>query len=553
MAAKIVRVPFPEVPVASSRRVLAVLAVTAFAAGVPARAAERPRLVVLVSVDQMRADYLERGRDLWSGGLRRLLDEGAWFGDAAFSYSHTVTCAGHATLSTGTLPARHGMVLNEWWDRATADGVRCTEDASLRDWPIGGEPRAEGPGDGPGRLLSATLADVLRFSRDARVAVFSIKARSAITLAGQRADAIAWLADDGRWTTSSHYGPAPGFLVELAKTVGPAADAGRAWERRLALDRYFGVDASPWERPPDGWDVELPHGIAAQGEPGLVGQWKTSPFADAAVARLALGAVRELELGSDPRRVDLLAVGFSALDAVGHAFGPESHEVQDLLFHLDATLGELIDGLDANVGAGNWVLGLSADHGVAPIPERVSDAGLEAGRISPSAIAREVEAALAAVLGPGRRVAGATHTDLYFEPGGWEALRDSPAARAAALTAILAVPGVERVYTREQLISGPDELDATGRRVARSFHPERSGDLLLVWKPYWISSSAATTHGTSRGYDRNVPLLLLGSEVVPGRYLAPASPVDLAPTLATLAGVTLGETDGRLLAEALRP
>jgi len=537
--------------VSSLRSAVAVAVLVA--AGVPGAAGEHPRLVVLVSVDQMRADYLERGRDLWSGGLKRLMGEGAWFRNAAFPYSHTVTCAGHATLSTGTVPARHGMVLNEWWDRASARTVRCTEQEALRNQPIGGEPLAEGPGDGPGRLLSATLADVMRLSSDAKVASFSLKARSAIGLAGQRADAIAWLGDDGRWTTSSHYGPAPAFLVELAKTVGPGVDAGRVWERRLPAERYTGADASAWERPPDGWTAEFPHAIGPAGAPASVGQWRTSPWGDAAVAKLALGAVRALGLGSGPGRTDLLAVSFSSLDYVGHAFGPASHEVQDLLLGLDATLGGLMDGLDASVGRGRWTLALSADHGVAPIPELAAAAGLDAGRISPASIARDVEEALVPVMGPGTRVAAVSHTDLYFLPGVWEnELRGHPEARAAALSAILANPGVERVYTRDELAGGGADLDATGQRVAASFHPERSGDLLLVWKPYWISSSSGATHGTSRGYDRSVPVLLMGADVVPGSYLTPASPVDVAPTLALLAGVTLSETDGRVLGEAIR-
>lgn len=529
--------------------VLACLAALPVASG---HAAGRPTLVVLVSVDQLRADYFERERDLFSDGLRRLLDDGAWLRNTEFPYSHTVTCAGHATLSTGTVPARHGMVLNAWWDRETARGVRCTDDDALRNQPLGGEPWAEGPGDGPGRLLSATLGDVLRLSAHGRVASFSLKARSAIGLAGHGADAIAWLGDDGRWTTSSYYGPAPGFLVEEAAAVGPKADAGRVWERRLPADRYSGPDDVAWEQPPPGWDAGFPHALAGIDDPALLAQWRSSPFSDAALARLALAAVDELELGGDPGRTDLLAVSFSALDYVGHGFGPASHEVQDLLLHLDATLGDLLAGLDERVGAGRWVLGLSADHGVAPLPELAREHGLDAGRLVPEEIAHTLDAALAEQLGPGERVAAATHTDIYLKPGVWEELRAAPAVLQAALHAIESVPGVERVYTRDQLRERGAGLDATGRRVAASFHPDRSGDLVMVWKPYWISSTAGTTHGTSRGYDRRVPLVLFGPGVAPGHYLAPASPTDLAPTLALLAGVTLPETDGRILGEALR-
>jgi hypothetical protein len=149
-------------------------------------------------------------------------------------------------------------------------------------------------------------------------------------------------------------------------------------------------------------------------------------------------------------------------------------------------------------------------------------------------------------------VASATHTDLYLEPGVWDELRDSPAALELIRSTVLATPGVERVYDRDQLAEGGADLDAIGRRVALSFHPERSGDLVMVWKPYWLSSSAGSTHGTPRGYDRRVPVLLFGPGVVPGARLEPATPLDIVPTLALLAGVTPGESDGRVLIEALR-
>jgi predicted AlkP superfamily pyrophosphatase or phosphodiesterase len=516
-----------------------------------------PGLIVLVSVDQMRGDYVERYRGDWAGGLRRLLDGGAWFRQATYSYSHTVTCAGHATISTGTLPRTHGMVLNEWWDRGSGESVRCTADPSVRNLPYGAEPPPEGlPGDGPGRLLSPTLADVLRLEAGARVASLSLKARSAIALAGREADLAVWLDGEGRWTTSSAFADSPpGFLAETAAALAPQTAVGWAWQPRRAIETYRGADDVAWERPPRGWGVTFPHVIGEGAESvasptawAVADHWRRSPLSDAALVELALAAADGLQLG---RRgtTDYLAIGFSALDYVGHKFGPDSAEVEDLLLRLDESLGMLLAGLEASLGPDGFVLALTADHGVSPIPEGVRAAGLDAGRVSTEDLAAGVEELLVTRLGPGRYVAAMTHTDLYFAPGVYERI-DAAGLLPAVADRLAKGPGVERVFRKEQL-AGPAGDDASLRAHARSYHPDRSGDLVVSWKPYWISSSDGATHGTERAYDTRVPILLYGPGIRTGRYLTEAHPVDVAPTLAFLSGVILPSPEGRVLSEAL--
>ena len=560
----------------------------------PSRA--RPKLVVLLVVDQMRADYIDKFQHQWTGGLRRLIDGGAWFRQAAYPYLSTVTCAGHATISTGTFPATHGMVLNAWWDRESGKGRGCTEDP--RSQVISYSAAAKG-GHSPVRLAVPTFADELRaqMGPSSRIVILSLKPRSAIMLAGQRADVVTWFdTGAGSWVTSLAYTTSPvSFLEKFLQAHPVEKDFGKSWSRTLPDRAYLFEDNAADEKPPPGWTAIFPHGLKGQsnepaqnqatgipseslaGKPdiGFYEAWVESPFSDAYLGRMAQAAVDALGLGKG-RGTDFLGVGFSALDFVGHDFGPRSHEVQDMLVRLDATVGALLSHLDRAVGPGNYVVALSADHGVAPIPEQMSREGLDAGRIVTNQVVERVEQALEPLFGPGKpaknqsdsisrgslagkHVARMLYTDFYFAPGVYQKLAADSAAMQAAMDAILAVPGVWRVFRGDELGDLRDTGDRVARAAALSYYPGRSGDLIVVPKPYWffvlaseeLPPGPAATHGTAYAYDARVPLILMGRGIKPGEYLVPATPADIAPTLAFLCGITLARTDGRVLAEAL--
>ncbi len=523
---------------------------------VPAvQAADRPRLVVILVVDQFRADYIETYEQQWTRGLRQLLDEGARFPEAAYPYLTTVTCAGHATIVTGSYPATHGMIANSWWDRASGSRVRCTFDPAMPAVSYG-DRTLDHDGESPHRLLVPTLADEMRLQLGggSRVATFSLKERSAIMLAGQRADALLWLGGDGSWLTSRAFSDRPvTFLADVMAAHPIAAAQDAAWRRAHEANRYLYVDAADGERPPAGWNRAFPHPLAgADGaDAQFVERWKTSPWSDAYLARLAVAAVEQLESGQR-EAVDYLAVGFSALDLVGHRFGPRSHEVQDVLVRLDETIGTLLDELDTQVGAGRYVVALSADHGVSPVPEQMQAAGFDAGRVRMRTIRERVESALVPHFGPGTYVAGVAASGVYFAPGVYARLTANPRALDAAIDALRTSPGVARVLRRETLVAARGSADPDERAAALSFHPERSGDLIFTHKPYWISGNAAS-HGTAHLYDRRVPLILYGTGIRPGQYAGAATPADIAPTLARLINVTLAWPDGRVLTDALAP
>jgi predicted AlkP superfamily pyrophosphatase or phosphodiesterase len=292
--------------------------------------------------------------------------------------------------------------------------------------------------------------------------------------------------------------------------------------------------------------MSFPHPIASREG------WESSPLSDAYTVGMAIAAVDALKLGRGPG-TDFLGISFAALDKVGHDFGPHSHEVQDILINLDRQLGLLLARLDRDLGPDGYTVALSADHGVAPNPEQVNELGFEAGRIDVKKLTAALDDVLAGELGPGKYVATIQHTDIYFQPGVYQRLVENPDVLEAAMAVVRRTPGVWRVYRRETLLAGDNDLDPITRAAARSYFDGRSGDLVLLPRAYWITSSSTTTHGTGHRYDTRVPVVLFGHGIRPGQYLQPASPIDIAPTLAFLSSVTLSDPMGRVLVEALDP
>ena len=524
-----------------------------------------PRLIVLIAVDQMRADYVDRFRQQWTRGLHRLLTEGAWFRQNFYPYASTVTCAGHSTIGTGTIPAVHGMILNSWWDRAARKEVKCVDDESAaivsygRAVPTVGESLAT--------LKTTTLADELRaqLSPSGRVIGFSLKARSVITLSGRRPVAVAWFDDLGAWVTSTAFskGPVP-EVADFVSRNPVERDFGRAWDRALPKDAYLFEDPAIGSKPTKRMSRSFPHLLAgaggAQPDGTFYDQWQISPLIDDYMERMAIDVAERLKIGKTSS-TDMIALSFSGLDKVGHDYGPHSHEVQDVLVRLDRTLGDLFTDLDRLVGVENYTVALSADHGVAPFPERSIAEGLDAGRVTPAALTAQVEQILSDALGlaggkgppekQSKWIDRLIHTDFYLAPGAYDRLAAQPALLERVRTAIRALPGILQVYTRDELAANRFDDDPIGRNLAHSFFAPRSGDLIVAMRPYWIVQTTGTTHGTSYAYDAHVPLILMGKGIVRGEYLAPTAPTDIAPTLAFLAGVTLPSVRGRVLTEAL--
>jgi predicted AlkP superfamily pyrophosphatase or phosphodiesterase len=540
------------------------LAVAVLAAAIGASAAPRqtgnpnppkpaPSLVVILVVDQMRADYIERFKNDWTGGLRRLVIDGAWYRKAAYPYLTTVTCAGHSTIATGSFPLHHGIFQNFWWDRAERALTFCMSDPDAKDIGYGGVSLPGG--ESAHNIRVPTFADEIRTEQHGRVVALSLKSAAAISLAGHGGDAVTWLTlPGGVWATSSAYTTTPVPAVDAFARANPiAADYGKSWTRLLNPARYQDVDGVG-EAPPRGWTTAFPHvlkGAGKEPDADFVLQWEASPFADEYLGRFAAALTRSMQLGQQGR-TDVLAVSFSSPDVVGHAFGPRSPEIQDMYAHLDRTIGRLLEDLDRTVGAGKYVVALTGDHGVTPIPEQLVAEGREGGRLNSATIAAAIEQHLKKALGDGTRVARVNGNDVYFEPGVYDQLSASPAVLASLIEKLTRLDGIERVFRSEEARDGAGSSDRLVRAASLSYVPGRSGDLILVPRGGWMFAAAGTTHATAGADDQQVPIVLFGFGIKRGEYTDAATPADIAPTLAALSGVSMPNVDGRVLREALK-
>ena len=504
-----------------------------------------PQLVVVLVVDQMRADYLQTFDRHWHGGFRTLLSEGLVFDNARYPYLNTLTCAGHSTIGTGALPHTHGMVANAWWDRSARRMFGCTSDPEAADISYG---RPAQIGNSGKAILVPTLADELRAQKPgARVVSLSLKARSAIGLAGHGGDAVVWFDDEsGSFATSRAFAAAPVPAVKAFIDAHPyEQENGSSWTLSAPADSYVMRDAGVGERPPASWSGLFPHRLA--GRNGVDAQffqlWQASPRSDAYLEGLAESLIDSLALGQRDT-TDFLGISFSALDEVGHSFGPESREIEDVLRQLDVALQRLIAHLDAKVGRANYMLALSADHGVAPI----ASAPL-GGRIANEDVRERIDETLTGLFGEltlGSYVEAANFTDVYLAPGVFDRLKASHSAMATLEQSLKAIPGIEYVLRSDRL--SDNSSDPAVRSASLSYRADRSGDLILVPKKFWYFSGRAgggTTHGTLHDYDQHVPFILLGGTVRHGHSRTGVTPADIAPTLARFAGVRLPKAEGK--------
>jgi predicted AlkP superfamily pyrophosphatase or phosphodiesterase len=534
-------------------RLIALACGIALLAAIP-HAATPPKLAVVIVVDQMRADYVDRFNGDWNSGLKKMVDQGAWFRRAAYPYLNTFTCAGHATVGTGAYPVVSGVFQNAWFDRATSNIVTCTDDPNVTAVSYGGT-RVDN--EGPAHLKVPTFADEMRRQKGAKVVSLSLKARSAIMLAGHGGDAVTWLNEslDG-WETSSTYATAPVPQVKAFVDANPIeADLGKVWTLAMPANKYQHPDAGLGEAAPAGWSTRFPHPLNGQGQgrvdAAYYGQWERSPFADAYVGRMAAALVDAFQLGKRDT-TDVLLVSFSTPDLVGHAFGPKSVEIQDIYVNLDRTIGQLFDDLDRLVGKGEWVAGLSADHGVTEIPEQLVASMREGGRFDARALVTAVEQELRKSFGNEPAIIRMVGNDIYLRPG----LASELAANKGALDAVLEAAqttGVQRAFLASQLTApgATTSRDALLRAAALSYVPVRAGDIIVALKPGWMSGSIGTTHGSANQDDQRVPVLFYGAGIKPGRFNDAASPADLVPTLASVVGITLPQAQGKALASAL--
>lgn len=495
---------------------------------VSAQVAKRPKLVVAIAVDQFRYDYLVRFRDQYSGGLSRLLTQGAVFTNAHYEHFPTVTAIGHSTFLTGAIPSISGIIGNDWYDRETKKMIASIEDSKVQ--MLGGAGRA-GKAASPRRLLVSTLGDELKMAgRGSKVIGISVKDRSAILPAGHMADGAYWYDAEGGSFVSSTY-----YFKELP-----------AWARdfnqtRLA-DKYEGAE---WKPVAGGTALKT---MGKKSDAKYYSSLESTPYANELIEKFAESAIAGEQLGRR-NATDVLTVSFSANDAIGHNVGPDDPQVKDISIRTDRLLADLFKYIDAQVGMRNVLVVFTADHGVAPLPELNQERRMPGGRVH--GVTEAVTKRLTEKYGAGKWVEGGIEVSMYLD---YDLIRSKKLqlkeVEETAAEAARELKHVFRVYTKDQLIHGAVPGDPIDKRILNGFNQQRSPDVIVLLDPYYLTGKTGTSHGTAFGYDTHVPVIFMGDGIRPGKYPKRVMVNDIAPTLAMMLEVeTPSGAVGRALDE----
>ena len=513
------------------------------------------RLILVISVDQMRYDYLTRFRDLYKGGFRELLDHGAVFSNANYRHANTETGPGHSVILSGRHASHSGILMNRWYDSFLRKAVNVVDDPVQS--VIGGQGRSASPTNFQG----FTLGDVLKQkSPGSRVLTVALKDRAAILMAGRCADGAFWFeSEGGRFVTSSYYmKTSPKWLEEWNSRRFPDSYSGKSWTRLLSdeslYEKYAGKDDAPGEA--DGKDTVFPHVFHSKvGETRFYDELRRSPYADELVLSMATELLKAYDLGKGPS-TDILGVGFSATDYIGHTFGCDSQEIMDQMLRLDQTLQKLFQAVDSRVKLSQTLIVLTADHGSMPLVESLRAKGIDARRVrSQELIAPVVKALQAKYPNLQGLVAFAEVPDFYLDE---EVIAKHGIRReeveSTIASALLKTGFVEAVYTQSQLMYASGDEDPYWSSYQNSFFQPRSPHIIARLKKYIYLGDypGGTGHGTPYEYDTHVPIVFLGSGITGGTYPNPCGPEDIAPTLAQLLGIEFPkESDSRLLTEMM--
>lgn len=530
--------------------VVVLVLVSIVASASSADAKEDPKLVLLVIVDQMRGDLLASFESRFgSGGFRRILSGGRHYAHARFEHAATFTAAGHAAVVTGADAAGHGLPGNDWLDRETGEIVYCIEDPEHR---IVGSP-STGVGVSPRLLDCTTIADELirsseRASRLSRAFAVSIKDRGAVIPAGHRGKAFWYDRSSGRFVSSSYHYPSglPKWAVRWNAMQHADRYRGVSWKLLRERETYIAgnADDRPWEAPRSGLGRTFPHTLDADGasDTTFYARLPVTPFGDRLTLDFTLALLEAERIGKGVA-TDFLSVSFSATDYIGHEFGPDSLEYEDQILRLDACIADLLARIDETVGLDETLVVLTADHGVASAPEYLVAQGVASRRVGPADYKEALESFLRVRFGADEPLVGPLrNVNLYLDP---DAIRraslDAADVERAAAAFLEHFPGIEAAFARADLLAGRGPQSRLRERVERSFHPKRSGNVVLVQRPdvflYHRTDAHAAMHGSPYAYDAHVPLVFRGPGIRPGVSYETVDVARIAPTIAASVGI----------------
>jgi predicted AlkP superfamily pyrophosphatase or phosphodiesterase len=520
-----------------------------------AQADQGIRLVLQITVDGLRGDLLDRYRaGFGKDGFNLLSRQGAVYTNAHYQHANTETIVGHATLATGATPAQHGMVGNVWFDREAKELAYNIEDANAPLLPTREETTegeqvdpaqklARTKGRSPGVLLAPTVGDGLAAYYGGRSRVFGVsgKDRSAVAMAGQVGKAFWFSTDNGDFITSRwYYDEYPGWVRQWNDQRKAEKYAGTEWELSSGLSNYLlgQQDNRPYEMDLKGYGRTFPHRFGEAGNKLLYTQLLASPVGDRLLLDFSKALIINERIGQDTVP-DYLSISFSGVDAINHFFGPSSLENEELVRQLDRTLADLIRFVDKTIGLKHTLIVLSADHGMADMPEYMSELGYAAGRLVPE----EIVAAANKVgqqLGIDEAVRFFYRPYIYLDDEKIVAARKDPVQVEQAIASVLTdLDGIEMAVATRNLSAktGNPLLE----RVRHNHHPSRSGDIYIIQEPYWFlfdEGPIPAMHGSPWRYDTHVPVIFYGPGIDAQYIHRPVHPADVAPTIAALLGMS---------------
>ncbi|QPH39305.1 alkaline phosphatase PafA [Pedobacter endophyticus] len=493
----------------------------------------RPKLVVGLVVDQMRWDYLYRYYNRYSnGGFKRLVNEGFSVENTFIPYTPTYTACGHTCIYTGSVPAVHGIIGNDWYDPETKKNVYCTEDSTVST--VGSTPSTEG-NMSPKNMLTTTITDELRLATNfkGKVIGISLKDRGSILPAGHAANAAYWYqGSTGNWITSTYYMKAvPTWIADYNKMKLANKFYAKNWETLYPINTY--VNSTSDEKAYEGKTSTFPHQLTQNIDKNF-DAIRGTPFGNTITLDLAKLAILSEDLGKD-NITDFLAVSCSATDYVGHGYGPNSIEAEDTYLRLDKDFEEFFNYLDKQVGKGNYTIFLTADHGAAHVPGFMKENKLLAGVVSDREIARKLNAYLNDKFKVNNVVLKSMNNQIIFDHDKTDNGKVSfDEIKSASVEFLKRLEGFQNAVDISK-ISQATLQEIQKKMITNGYNARRSGDIYYVLQPNWFNgSSTGTTHGNWNPYDSHIPLVFMGWGIKSGATNKMHYMTDIAPTLAAL-------------------
>lgn len=503
---------------------------------------KKPKLVVGIVVDQMRNDYITRFWDRYSNnGFKRLVDKGYYCKENHFNYMPTYTGPGHASVYTGTYPAIHGIIGNDWFDKAQEKMVYCAEDSTVS--PVGTS--QEGYQMSPAKLKVEGLGDMIKQSTNYRGKSIgiSIKDRGAILPAGASADAAYWFVgkDEGNFISSTYYMDDLPEWVKQFNNLKRAEDFfSQDWVTLYNIETYTESDAdnSPYEYSIGDKELPIfPYDLDAIAGKGGMDILKTTPFGNRLVTEFAKAAIAGEALGQG-EFTDFLAISYSSTDYIGHTFGTRAIEIEDTYLRLDQDIEELLMYLDEKVGKDNYTLFLTADHGAGTVPQDLKDRGLPVDYFDNKGFRKHIEYLVQEEFNSDALILNYSNYQFFLNADELESLGlTSQEVSNYILKMGLEYPGVYGGATKTTITSS--NLDKRPyRELQNGFAPTQSGDVGFILQPGWMTyGKKGTTHGSPWGYDTHVPLLFYGANIPQGSYSGRNEITDITPTMCNLLNI----------------